>query len=163
MELEGIISSKWSEIVNSSDEYLQVHLGVYTPPWHLCLWFWEALRHPAASHSSLYQRYDMITLSWLPVFWTLNLIGWLSLHCLLVFFLELWSVLSLGPYFFVLHTKTWSPRYLLGWGRPLHCIVVLYVGEGSDMERKNGHFCCNNSAADWIGSKGHPGLGPGSP
>ena len=37
---------------------------------------------------------------WLPVFWTLHLIGWLSLHCL-VLFLELWFVLSFGPYFFL--------------------------------------------------------------
>ena len=33
--------------------------------------------------------------SWLPVFWTVHL------HCLVLFFLELWSVLSFGPYFFV--------------------------------------------------------------
>ena len=38
--------------------------------------------------------------SWLPVFWTLLLIGCLPLHRLVVF-LELWSILSFGPYFFI--------------------------------------------------------------
>ena len=37
--------------------------------------------------------------SWLPVFWTVHLIGWLSLHCLVVYFLGLWSVISFGPFF----------------------------------------------------------------
>ena len=38
----------------------------------------------------------------IPVFWTVHLIGWLSLRHLVVFFLELWSVLSFGPFFFFL-------------------------------------------------------------
>ena len=44
----------------------------------------------------------------LPVFWTLHLISWLSLHRL-VLFLEFWSILSFGLYLFVsaqlLHCK----------------------------------------------------------
>ena len=54
------------------------------------------------------------------MFCTLLLIDWLSLYCL-VLLLELWSVLSFGPYFFVL---AWlllvrSLRYLPGQGNPL--------------------------------------------
>ena len=30
---------------------------------------------------------------------TVHLIGWLSVHCLVVFFLELWFVLSFGSFF----------------------------------------------------------------
>ena len=76
--------------------------------------------------------------SWLPVFWTLHLIGWLSPRCL-VLFLEFWSVLSLGPYFFdsvhLLHCKGQSLRYSPGWGNPqCHCVVALYVGEVSETE-----------------------------
>ena len=77
--------------------------------------------------------------SWLPVFWTLHLIGWLSLHHLVVFFLEFQSVLSFGPYFFVstllLRSKGQSLRYSPGRGNPRCCIVALYVGEGSEREQ----------------------------
>ena len=38
--------------------------------------------------------------SWLPVFWNVCIIGWISPYHL-GFFLEFWSVLSFGPYFFV--------------------------------------------------------------
>ena len=56
--------------------------------------------------------------SWLPVFWSVHLIGWLSLCHLVVFFLELWSVLSFGLFFFFffffgLHLPvTWRGRAL---------------------------------------------------
>ena len=77
-------------------------------------------------------------LFWLPVFWTLHLIGCLSLNHL-VLFLEFWSVLSFGPYFFALAPllgyKGWSLRYSPGWDNPLHCIVALYEGEGSEREQ----------------------------
>ena len=76
--------------------------------------------------------------SWLPVFWTLHLIGWLYLHHL-VLFLELWSLLSFGPYFFVsvclLRSKGQSLRYLPGWGNPHCCVVALYVEEGCEREQ----------------------------
>ena len=66
------------------------------------------------------------------------LIGCLSLHRL-VLFLEFWSVLSFGPYFFVsappLHCKGWSLGYLPGHSNPLHCVVVMYVGEGWEREQ----------------------------
>ena len=75
--------------------------------------------------------------SWLPVFWTLHLIGCLSPYHL-VLFLEFWSVLSFGSYFFVLapllHCKERGLRYLSGRGNPLCCAVRLYVGEGSEGE-----------------------------
>ena len=78
------------------------------------------------------------------MFWTLHLIGWLPLHCL-VLFLEFRSVLPFGSYFFVsvclLHRKWQSLRYSPGWGNPGCCIVVLYVGEGS--EREQGHLFCS--------------------
>ena len=46
----------------------------------------------------------------------MHLIGWLSLHCLVVFFLELWSVLSFGPVFF-----SWrSPNVVRGRGLGVH-------------------------------------------
>ena len=47
--------------------------------------------------------------SWLPVFWTLHQIGWLSLHHL-VLFLELWSVLSFESFFFCL---SWLACYIV--------------------------------------------------
>ena len=78
--------------------------------------------------------------TWLPVFWTVYLIGCLSPRCLGLF-LEFWSVLSFWPYFFVslhlVHGKGWSLRYSPGWGNPLCCVVVLPVGEGSEGEQ-----CC---------------------
>ena len=48
---------------------------------------------------------------WLPVFWPVHLIGWLSLPCL-VLFLELWSVFSFGPYFFL----SWGTCYVMRGG-----------------------------------------------
>ena len=55
--------------------------------------------------------------SWLPVFWTLHLIGCLSPHCL-VLLLEFWSLLSFGPCVFVLvhllYWKGWGLRYSPG-------------------------------------------------
>ena len=49
----------------------------------------------------------------------------LSLHHLVVFFLELWSILSFGPFFFFLgapvSSKRRSLRCSLGWGNPHHC------------------------------------------
>ena len=75
---------------------------------------------------------------WLSVFWILHLLGWLSLGRLAVF-LEFWSVLSFGAYFFVLvyvlHCKGRRFRYSPGWGKPRCYIVVLYVGEGSEREQ----------------------------
>ena len=80
----------------------------------------------------------------ITVFWTLHLIGWLSLHRL-VLFLEFWSVLSRGPYYFVsvhlLDCKGWTLRYSpdiqCGWSNPHCCDVVLYVREQSEKEQ-----CC---------------------
>ena len=76
--------------------------------------------------------------SWLPVFWTVHPVGWLSLHCLVIFFLELWSVLSFGPFFslsaLLLCSKGQSLRCSPGRGNPHHCIVMLYVREGSERE-----------------------------
>ena len=68
--------------------------------------------------------------SWLPMFWTLHLIGWLSFHHLVLFW-ELWSVLTSGPYFLF-----WCTCYILRgralgiheWCNPHCCIVALYVG-----------------------------------
>ena len=78
--------------------------------------------------------------SWLPVVWTLHLIGCLSLSCL-VLFLEFWSVLPLGPFFIVsahlLHCKGQSLRYWPRRGNPGHFVVVPYVGEGWEREQ-----CC---------------------
>ena len=58
--------------------------------------------------------------------------------CCLVLYLEFWSVLSFGPYFFVsvylLCYKEWSLRYWVAWGNPLHCIVAVYSGEVSERE-----------------------------
>ena len=55
----------------------------------------------AFTSSSIF-LYSIIFVSiWLPVFWTLHLIGWLS-FCHFILFLEFWSVLSFGPYVFVL-------------------------------------------------------------
>ena len=69
------------------------------------------------------------------MFRTLHQIGCRSPSHLLLF-LEVFSVLSFGPYFFIsahlLHSKRWSLRYSPGWGNPLPCVVVLSVGEGSE-------------------------------
>ena len=68
-----------------------------------------------------------------PAFWTLHLIACLSPR-LLALFLEFWSVLSFGPYFFgLLHLlcfKVWSFRYSPGQGS-----CGLYVGKGSEREQ----------------------------
>ena len=57
----------------------------------------------------------------------------LSLHHL-VLFLEFWSVLLIGRYFFVwthlLHCKEWSLRYLPGQGNPSSWVVALYMDGG---------------------------------
>ena len=62
----------------------------------------------------------------------MHLIGWLCLCRFVVFFLELWSILSFGPHFFVsmylLRCMGLSLRYSPGWGNPCCHIVVLYVG-----------------------------------
>ena len=97
------------------------------------------LTSPVYFVPTIYASYSQAFLwaSRLPVFWTRHLIGWLSLHCL-VLFLEFWS-LSFGPYFFVfmhpLHCKGQSLRYSPGQGNPCLCFVVLYVGEGSEREQ----------------------------
>ena len=53
----------------------------------------------------------------------MHLIGWLLLHHLVVFFLELWSSLSFGPFFFVpihlFYSKGRSLRCSPGQGNPL--------------------------------------------
>ena len=89
----------------------------------------------------LYPYSTFLWASWLPVFWTLHVIGWLS-PCHLVLFLKFWSVLSFGPYFFVsahlLHCKGRSLSYSPGWGNTLCCIVAL-CGGGEDSEREE---CC---------------------
>ena len=68
----------------------------------------------------------------------------LAISLSLSFFLEFWSVLSFGPYFFVsvhlLCCKGWSLRYSPGQGNPLQCIVAGYVVEGSERER-SAHSC----------------------
>ena len=63
------------------------------------------------------------------MFWTLNPIGWLSLRRLAIFFLELWSVLSLDHFFCLSTSVTCKGQRLRrspGWGNP-HCCAV---GEG---------------------------------
>ena len=70
----------------------------------------------------------------------MHLIGWLSLHCLVFSFLELWSGLSFGPFFFFLsqctgYVKGRSLRCSPGQGNAGQSFVTLYVGEGSDREQ----------------------------
>ena len=63
----------------------------------------------------------------------MHLIGWLSLGCLVVFFLELWSVLSFRSFFLSWRTcyvKGRSLRCSLGRGNAGGCAVMLSVGEG---------------------------------
>ena len=76
--------------------------------------------------------------SWLPVFWTAHLIGWLSLCCLVIFYLELWSVLSFGPYFLSQHTCYVKRDGALGicQGGTTH-FAVLCCMWGRRTERKN--------------------------
>ena len=54
--------------------------------------------------SSILWTQTFLWMSWWPVFWTVHLIGCLSFCHLVIFFLELWSVLSLVPFFFCLGT-----------------------------------------------------------
>ena len=66
----------------------------------------------------------------------MHLIGWLSLPRLVVFFLELRSVLSFGPFFFFLswqvcYLKGRSLRCSPGRGNAGRCAVTLYMGEGT--------------------------------
>ena len=74
--------------------------------------------------------------SWLPVFWTVHLIGWLSLCCLVVFFSGALICSLIWAIFFVLahllRSKGWSPRYTPRRGNPRGSVVVLNVGEGSE-------------------------------
>ena len=64
----------------------------------------------------------------------MHLIGWLSLPRLVVFFLELWSVLPFGPFFFLswhaYSVKGRSLRCSPGRGNASCCTVMLYMGEG---------------------------------
>ena len=87
--------------------------------------------------------------SWLPVFWTVYLIGWLSLHHLVVFFLELWSVLSFGPYFFLSGYTCYVVRGgALGihQGRATHSAALWWCGWGRGL-RENNVIC---SALCWL-------------
>ena len=65
----------------------------------------------------------------------MHLICWLSLPCLVIFFVELLSVLSFGPFFFFLswrvcYFKGRSLRCSPGRGNAGCCTVTLYMGEG---------------------------------
>ena len=78
--------------------------------------------------------------SWLPVFWTVHLIGWLSLHRLVVFFLEFFICsFTWGIFFLSCHTfyiiMGWSLRCLPGRGKQRHWVVALDDGEGSEREQ----------------------------
>ena len=103
-----------------------------------CIFFFISL-FIAFTFSSILWPYKLIlSAARLPVFWTVHLIGWLSLHRLFLF-LELDLFFHFGPYFFVsvhlLCCNGQSFRYLPGPGNPLGCFVVLYVGEGSEREQ----------------------------
>ena len=88
------------------------------------------------------------------MFWTVHLIGWLSLCCLVVFFLELWTVLSLGPLFFsvsvrLLCSKRQSLRCSPGRGNPPAVLWHCMWGRGSRGDSVTGsallvfsHFLC---------------------
>ena len=68
----------------------------------------------------------------------MHLTGWLSLRCLVVFFLELWSILFLWAIFLswcACYIKGQSLRCSPGQGNAGCCAVMLYVGEGSDREQ----------------------------
>ena len=58
----------------------------------------------------------------------------LSLHCLIVFFLDLWTILSFGLFFLVsahlLCSKEWSLKCSPAQVNAHHCTVTLYLGEG---------------------------------
>ena len=91
--------------------------------------------------SSILQPYSTISVSILITNVLNSASDRLAISSSLSLFLEFWFVLSFGPYFFVLAhllcCKGWSLRYSPGWGNPLCCVVVLYVGEGSEREQ-----CC---------------------
>ena len=97
--------------------------SIWVPVSSLHCWFpiCSSLFHfcNAFTFSCILGPYSTNGASCLPVFWTLHLIGWLSLHHL-VLLLELWSVISFGPYFFVLAyllcCKGRDLRYFPGWG-----------------------------------------------
>ena len=105
-----------------------------------CISFFISLCLAFTSSSILWHTQPFLWESWLSVFWTLHLIGWVSLHHLVAFFGAL-ICFSFGPYFFVsahlLCCKGWSLRYLPGQGNPLGWVVALFVEEGSERE-----WCC---------------------
>ena len=119
--------------------YLRHHLGSLFPVHFSLFHFAWTLLFPLFCH----HPQQILWASWLPVFWTLHLRGWLSLH-LLVLFWSIDLVFHLGHIYMVfvsahlLSSKRWSFRYSPGWGNPSHCVVTLYVGEGS--EREQGHL-----------------------
>ena len=95
----------------------------------------------------------------------MHLIGWLSLPYLVVFFLELWIVVSFGPFFFFFFFLSWRVCYLKGqslrcspgWGNADGCAVTLYVGEGP----RGSNGAC--STLHWISvtpSATHNQIGP---
>ena len=76
---------------------------------------------------------SLLWASWLSVFWTLHLIGWLSRHHL-VLFPERWSVFSFRPYFFVsahlLRCNGLGLRYSPGRDNPLRSVWCCMWGRG---------------------------------
>ena len=76
-------------------------------------------------------------------------------------FLEFWSVLSFGPYSFVLahllHCKGWSLRYSPGQGNP-HCWLWCYMwGRGP---RGNNAACLDLSCPSVTSTTSHKQIGP---
>ena len=80
------------------------------------------------------------------MFWTVYVIGWLSLHRLVVFFLELWTILSFGPLLFLSQRICYIVRArALGvhqhGATQVTTQVTLYMGEGSEKEQC--HLLCS--------------------
>ena len=122
------ICSSWMVISSFCSNMLIWVLICFPSLLFLCIFFFISLCIAFTSSFIFCHTQSFLRASWLPVLWTLHLIGCVSPHHL-VLFLEFCSVLSFGPYFFVsahlLHCKGWSLRYSPGWGNPLCCVVVL--------------------------------------
>ena len=150
-------------------KYLDAHVGswgtIYWFPIYVSLFHFAYYSFLCFTQPSFFPLFHDHTQPFLwaprlPVFWTLHLISWLSLHRL-VLFLEFWSILSFGLYFFV----SAHPLHLRGGalgiyqGRTTH-IAVLWCCMSGRGQRVNNATCLDLSWLSVTSPTTHKQIGP---